>query len=145
MFFLFYKSVFFRNLQLEKMKNIQLLGLLLVIVGSFLPLVHIPIIGNWNYWQIDSRLTMIIWVFWALALVGVANKNQKLIKGAAISLIVLFIFTIVAIKFKSVDYFNFLIFSSLKELAAGIVKLQWGWLLEFGGALMMLFSKRKSN
>lgn len=127
------------------MKNIQLLGLLLVIVGSFLPLVHIPIIGNWNYWQIDSRLTMIIWVFWALALVGVANKNQKLIKGAAISLIVLFIFTIVAIKFKSVDYFNFLIFSSLKELAAGIVKLQWGWLLEFGGALMMLFSKRKSN
>lgn len=127
------------------MKNIQLLGLLLVIVGSFLPLVHIPIIGNWNYWQIDSRLTMIIWVFWALALVGVANKNQKLIKGAAISLIILFIFTIVAIKFKSVDYFNFLIFSSLKELAAGIVKLQWGWLLEFGGALMMLFSKRKSN
>lgn len=145
MFFLFYKSVFFRNLQLEKMKNIQLLGLLLVIVGSFLPLVHIPIIGNWNYWQIDSRLTMISWVFWALALVGVATKNQKLIKGAAISLLVLFIFTIVAIKFKSVDYFNFLIFSSLKELATGIVKLQWGWLLEFGGAIMMLFSKRKSN
>ncbi len=140
-----FSSVFFFVICSLKMRNIQLLGVLLVIVGSFLPLVHIPIIGNWNYWQLDSRITMLSWVLWALALAGIAINNQKLIKGCGILLILLFIFTLIAIKFKSLDYFNFLVFDSFKELAAGIVKLKWGWFFEFGGALLMLFSKKSTN
>lgn len=140
-----FSSVFFFVICSLKMRNIQLLGVLLVIVGSFLPLVHIPIIGNWNYWQLDSRITMLSWVLWALALAGIAINNQKLIKGSGILLILLFIFTLIAIKFKSLDYFNFLVFDSFKELAAGIVKLKWGWFFEFGGALLMLFSKKSTN
>jgi hypothetical protein len=50
------------------MKNIQLLGLILVVAGSFLPLVHVPIIGNWNYWKLDHSLAIICWIFSAGAL-----------------------------------------------------------------------------
>ena len=127
------------------MRNIQLLGLLLVVVGSFLPLVHIPIIGNWNYWKLDHNLAIICWVFSAIALFGIINNKKGIIRIFTILLLVLFIFTLIAIKFKSLDYFNFLIFDSFKELAAGIVKLKWGWFFEFGGAILMLFSKKSTN
>ena len=40
------------------MKNLQLIGLFLVVAGSFLPLVRIPIIGNWNYWKVDNTLAV---------------------------------------------------------------------------------------
>jgi amino acid permease len=42
------KSCFFSYFgTLVNMKNIQLLGLLLVVIGSFLPLVHV------HYWELE--------------------------------------------------------------------------------------------
>lgn len=125
------------------MKNIQIIGLILVVVGSFLPLVHVPIIGNWNYWQLDNRMTMVCWLFLATALAGIATNKQALVRVSAIGLIVLFVLTIIAVKYQSLNYFNFLIVKELRELAAGMVKLKYGWFLEFAGALLLLFTKNK--
>lgn len=123
------------------MKNIQIIGLILVIAGSFLPLVHIPIIGNWNYFDVDHNLAIFCWVFSAFALLGIFGNKKKLVQFSAVLLILLFIFTIVAIKFKSMDYFSFLPFKNWQEVAAGSVKLSWGWLFEFLGAVIMLLAK----
>ena len=125
------------------MKNIQLLGLILVVAGSFLPLVHIPIIGNWNYWKLDQNLAIICWVLSLIALFGIIKEQQKITKISAVLLILLFIFTLIAIKFKSLDYFSFLPFKSWQETVSGIVKLKWGWFLEFAGAALILFSNKK--
>lgn len=125
------------------MKNIQIIGLILVVVGSFLPLVHIPIIGNWDYWHVDNRMAMIVWVLSALALMGIAKDKQTLVKSAAVGLILIFVLTLVAIKYQSLSYFNFLLVDSLKELAAGMVKLKYGWFVEFIGAFILLFTKTK--
>lgn len=125
------------------MKNIQIIGLILVVVGSFLPLVHIPIIGNWDYWHVDNRMAIIVWIFSILALIGIAKNKQALVKSAAVALILIFVLTLVAIKYQSISYFNFLLVDSLKELAAGIVKLKYGWFVEFIGAFILLFSKTK--
>jgi hypothetical protein len=57
-------------------------------------------------------------------------------------LIILFAFTILAVKFKSLDYFSFLPFKSWQESFAGIVKLSWGWFIEFSGAILLLFIKK---
>ncbi|WP_375182285.1 hypothetical protein [Chryseobacterium sp.] len=76
------------------MKNIQLLGLILVVAGSFLPLVHVPIIGNWNYWKLDHSLAIICWILSAGALFGIANNNTKVSKIFGILLVVLFVFTL---------------------------------------------------
>ncbi|WP_419870719.1 hypothetical protein [Chryseobacterium sp. CT-SW4] len=123
------------------MKNIQLLGLLLVVVGSFLPLVHIPVIGNWNYWKVDNYLAIICWILSVMALFGIVNSSTKTVRFFGILLLVLFGFTLVAIKLQSVEYFNFVPFKSWRETVAGIVKLKWGWAVEFAGAILMILAR----
>ena len=124
-------------------RNIQLIGLILVVAGSFLPLVHIPVIGNWNYWQIDPPLAIICWVFSGFGLLGVLFNKDLLVNVSAILLIALFVFTFLAVKFQSLEFFSFLPFKSWQETFAGVVKLSWGWLIEFSGALLMLLARKK--
>lgn len=130
---------------LRNMKNIQLIGLLLVIVGSFLPLVHVPIIGNWNYWKLDHYLAITCWILSACALFGIINNQSKMVRIFGILLIILFIFTLVAVKLQSLDYFSFLPFKSWRETFAGIVKLKWGWVIEFLGAFLLLIRKTQQK
>lgn len=126
---------------LRIMKNIQLLGLLLVVVGSFLPLVHVPIVGNWNYWKLDHFLAIACWILSACALFGIVNNSAKIVRSFAVLLILLFILSLIAIKVQSLDYFSFLPFKSWRETFAGVVKLKWGWAIEFLGAFLMIFAK----
>lgn len=127
------------------MKNIQLIGVLLVVAGSFLPLVNIPIIGSWNFWKVEPALALICWVFSAFALIGILANRQILVKFSAVILLLLFGFTIFAIKQQSMDFFSFLPFAKIQELAAGTVKLGWAWLLEFSGAALMLFASKSKK
>lgn len=126
------------------MKVSQLISLFLIVAGSFLPLVHIPIIGNWNYYKVDFNLAYMVWGFSAVAFLGIIFNKIKVVQFAVIILLILFSFTIVAIKFKSLDYFSFLPFKSWQQSFAGIVKLSWGWILEFAGAILLLFIKKKN-
>ncbi len=123
------------------MKNIQLIGLLLVIAGSFLPLVHVPVIGNWNYWKLDHSLAIVCWVLSAGVLFGIINNSTKTTKISAILLIFLFAFTLFAVKMQSMDYFSFIPFKSWQEKLAGIVKLRWGWIMEFAGVFIIILTK----
>jgi hypothetical protein len=122
------------------MKNIQLLGVILVVAGSFLPLVHIPVIGNWNYWKLDHSLAVICWVLSAAALFGIVNNHAKIARISAILLVILFLFTLFAVKFQASQYFSFMPFKSWQDKLAGIVKLRWGWVAEFSGALIIIFT-----
>ncbi|MFC6267946.1 hypothetical protein [Frigoriflavimonas asaccharolytica] len=127
------------------MKIAQFISLFLIVAGTFLPLVHIPIVGNWNYFKIEPNLAYMVWGFSALAFLGIILDKSKLTRISAIVLILLFIFTIVAVKFKSLDYFSFLPFKSWQESFAGIVKLSYGWILEFSGAILLLFIKKNKS
>jgi hypothetical protein len=128
------------------MKNIQIIGLFWVVIGSFLPLVHVPVIGNWNYWQVDHFLAITCWIFSAGALFGILNNKGKITKIFAVLLILLFLFTLFAIKVQAFQYFSFMPFKSWQEKLAGIVKLRWGWIVEFLGAFMIFFSNsNKTN
>lgn len=122
------------------MKNIQLLGLILVVAGSFLPLVHVPVIGNWNYWKLDHFLAIACWALSAGALFGIVNNSTKLTRIFAILLVLLFLFTLFAVKFQASQYFSFMPFKSWQDKLAGIVKLKWGWIVEFLGAFIIIFA-----
>lgn len=124
------------------MRNAPLVGCLLIFAGSFLPLVHIPVVGNWNYWKLDHNMAIMVWSVAALTLVSIIFNKVKLQRILAIVLLVLFIITLFAIKAKSLNFFSFIPFKGLQNTAAGIVKLSWGWLLEFSGAALMLFAKK---
>jgi len=127
------------------MKNIQLLGLLLVVAGSFLPLVHVPIIGNWNYWKLDHYLAIACWILSACAAFGLVNGKAKVVRIFGVLLIILFAFTLVAVKMQSSEYFSFLPFKSWRETFAGVVKLKWGWAVEFLGAILMILPGNKNK
>lgn len=141
------KCVFFCTLAFsesyKKMKNIQLIGLILVVVGSFLPLVHVPIIGNWNFWKLDQRLAIMCYLLASMALGGIATNNTRFVKIIGTLFIVLFSFTILATKYQAFSYFSFLPFKSWTETLASTVKLKWGWAVEFLGAIIMLFATKK--
>ncbi|GEN74702.1 hypothetical protein [Chryseobacterium hagamense] len=122
------------------MKNIQILGILLVVAGSFLPLVHVPVIGNWNYWKLDHSLAVIGWVLSAVALFGIVNNSVKITKISAVLLVLLFLFTLFAVRFQASQYFSFMPFKSWQDKLAGIVKLRWGWIVEFLGAFIIMFT-----
>ncbi len=126
------------------MKNLQLIGLFLVVAGSFLPLVHIPIVGNWNFWKVDHTLSIAVWGFSLLTLVFILIDKTKRVKIMAFLMILLFVFTIVAVKLQSLDYFSFLPFKSWQSTFAGIVKLSWGWFIEFLGVALILISSIKN-
>lgn len=126
------------------MKNIQLIGLLLVVAGSFFPLVHVPVIGNWNYWKLDHSLAIMCWVLSAAALFGIVNNSVKVTRISAILLVLLFLFTLFAVKFQAFQYFSFMPFKSWQDKLAGIVKLRWGWILEFLGAFIIIFAKNNN-
>ena len=127
------------------MKNLQLIGLFLVVAGSFLPLVHIPVVGNWNYWKVDNTLAIVLWGFSLLALIFNLIDKNKFVKTMAFLMILLFVFTIIAVKLKSLDYFSFLPFKSWQSTFAGIVKLSWGWFIEFLGAVMILIASKRNK
>lgn len=141
------KCVFFCTLAFsesyKKMKNIQLVGLILVVVGSFLPLVHVPIIGNWNFWKLDQRLAIMCYLLAAMALGGIATNNTRFVKIIGVLFIILFSFTILATKYQAFSYFSFLPFKSWTETLASTVKLKWGWAVEFLGAIIMLIATKK--
>ncbi len=127
------------------MKNIQLLALIVVVVGSFLPLVHVPIIGNWDYWKLDQSLAIICWILSAIALLGIVNNKSKIVRASGIALVLFFIFTLAAVKMQSLQYFSFLPFKSWQETFAGVVKLKWGWIVEFLGAFVLIFVKNNNK
>lgn len=127
------------------MRNIQFVGLLMVIVGSFLPLVHIPIIGNWDLWHLDNRLAMFCYLIFALILAAFATKKKNWVKILGILLLFLFIFTIISVRYQALDFFSFLPFKSWKNGAVDLVKLKWGWILEFAGVLLIIIPKHKNN
>lgn len=129
------------------MKNIQLLGLILVVAGSFLPLVHVPIIGNWNYWKLDHFLAIACWILAAGSLFGIVNNSVKMAKIFGVLLVILFVFTLFAVKLQASEYFSFMPFKSWQNKLAGIVKLRWGWIVEFLGACIIILtpSTRKNN
>lgn len=126
---------------LRSMKNIQLLGVVLVVAGSFLPLVHVPVIGDWNYWKLDHFLAILCWIFSAAALFGIVNSKVKIMRISAVLLVILFLFTLFAVKFQASQYFSFMPVRSWQDKLAGIVKIRWGWIVEFLGAFVIIFTK----
>ena len=125
------------------MKNLQLIGVILVVVGSFLPLVHVPIIGNWNFWKLDQRLAMMCYLLAAVALGGIAANQRKFVKIIGGILLILFAFTVFATKYQAFSYFSFLPFKSWTESLSATITLKWGWAVEFLGAFIMLFALKK--
>lgn len=120
------------------MKAQGVVGAIVMAAGGLCPLVHVPIMGNWNYFGIDPYLGSIFYVFVVLGLLGALANKSGLMRFTGWAVVVFVILTLLAVWFKTHGAFGFLHFKKLINLASGMVKFKWGWFVILAGALLML-------
>jgi hypothetical protein len=120
------------------MKNQGIVGAVVMGVGGLCPLVHLPIIGNWNYFDIDPTMGTIFYVLVVLGLFASIMGKVGLIRFCGWATLVLVLVTLAGVYFKSHDYFSFVHFKNLVKLAAGVVKYKWGWFVILAGSVLLI-------
>ncbi|WP_374165153.1 hypothetical protein [Arcticibacter sp. MXS-1] len=123
-----------------------LVGALLLAAGGLSPMVHLPIIGNWNYWDLHPGLATVVYVLAALGIFAAISGKGGLLKFVGWTEFFLILLTLAAVYFKVNDSFSFIPLKSLARAAAGLVHYRWiGWAMLLLGALIMIFSAKKQK
>lgn len=123
-----------------------LFGAVLVMAGGMSPMLRIPIIGNWNYWDIDTVLATIVFVFAGAGLLASIIKKPGLLRFSGWAVLVVVVFTLIAVYFKVNDYFTFIPFKKLAAAATRIVHYKWlGWIMIITGSLIMIFGGKRET
>jgi hypothetical protein len=128
------------------LKNyVGIIGALLVIAGGMMPMLHIPIIGNWNYWDLDTVLASIVYSLAILSLIAAASNKRGLLRFCGWTLLLVLAFTFGAVKVS--NYFNFIPLKKLAAVAGRMIHYRWiGWaLIAFGALLIILFSGKNKK
>lgn len=120
------------------MRNQGIVGSLMMAAGGFCPLLHVPVLGNWNYFDVDPRLATVFYVLVVLGLAGAFMQKTGLVKFAGWAAVVLVLITLAGIYFKVHDSFSFVHFKKAINLAASLVKYKWGWLVILAGSLLLI-------
>jgi hypothetical protein len=125
------------------MKVQGIIGTVILAAGGMCPLIHVFLAGNWNYFGIDLFLAIIFYVIVALALLASWLGRPGFIRIMGWAAILMMIFTLTAVWFKTHNYFSFLHFKNLVSLASGMVSYKWGWLVILAGATTLITVKKQ--
>lgn len=125
------------------MKNQGIIGAVLLAIGGFCPLLRLPVIGNWNYFDLDPVLATVFYVLVVLALIASFLGRAGLIRFSGWAVLALVLLTLVGVYLKSHDYFSFIQVKKLVHFAAGIVKYKWGWFVILAGAVVLITVRGK--
>jgi hypothetical protein len=118
-------------------------GSLMVIAGALSPMLRIPVIGNWNYWDLEPVLAGTVLTLAGLGLIGAAFNKPSVLRFCGWGALVIVLFTLVAVYFKVNDFFSFIPLKKLATAAAGLVRYRLtGWLLLFAGSILMVLAGR---
>ncbi len=123
-----------------------LFGSLLVAAGGMSPMLHLPIIGNWNYWDLDITLATTVYVLAAAGLLATVSGKFGLLRISGWMILIVLIFTLGAVYFKVNDYFSFVPMKKLAAALTRVVHYRWlGWGMIFAGSIMMILAGRKKK
>lgn len=130
-----------------KSKNYAgLVGGILVMGGGLSPMVHLPIVGNWNYWDLHTGLASVVYVLAVIGIIAALTGQNGLLKFCGWAELLLVILTLVAVHFKVNDSFSFIPFKKLARAAAGIVHYRWtGWVLLLAGSVIMIVAGKRNK
>lgn len=108
-------------------------------------MLHIPILGNWNYYDIDVALASIVMTLAALGVLASVINKPGLLRFTGWASLVVILFTLAAVYFKVNDSFSFIPLKKLAAAATRLVHYRWtGWiLLVFGAVLSIIGARRK--
>lgn len=123
-----------------------LFGSLLVVAGAMSPMVRVPIVGNWNYWDLHTGMASVVYVLAGLGVLASVSGRDGLLKFAGWAEVILILLTLLAVYLKVNDSFSFIPFKKLAKAAAGLVKYQWiGWTLLAAGSVIMIIASRRGT
>jgi len=124
------------------MRTQGIVGAALMAIGGMCPLVRVPILGNWNYFDLDQTLAITFYVLVVVGLIGAFTAKAGLVKFAGWAGIVLVAITLAGVYFKAHDSFGFLHFKKAVNFAAGLVKYKWGWWVILAGTFIMITARK---
>ena len=124
------------------MRTQGIVGAVLMAVGGMCPLVRVPIMGNWNYFDLDHTLAISFYVLVAIGLTGAFSGKAGLVRFAGWAGIVLVFITLAGVYFKAHDSFGFLHFKKAVNFAAGLVKYKWGWFVIAAGEFLLITARK---
>ncbi len=117
------------------------IGLILAIIAATVaPILKVPIKGNWNLYQTDSRL---FFITFALIAITAFCLFLRQLRGFKIFSTILFIWSIImaaAVCFKSHNYFGKKFWDGM---IAKTINYQWGWVVLLVAVLLLITSVYK--
>lgn len=122
---------------LDNRKTMALIGAALLLIGAFLPIVSLPMIGSMDYFQ-NGRGDGIFAV--GLAVIGGVLALTGLVRHVlwpGLAALALILFTFVNMQSKIGQIRGQLGGNPLAEAMVGSVQLQWGFAVLFIGAALM--------
>jgi hypothetical protein len=102
----------------------------------------VPIKGNWNLYQTDSRLFFISFAIVALTAFCMLIRQLRGFKLFSILLFVWRLLMAVAVFFKSNNYFESKFFD---KILAKTIHYQWGWIVLLVAVLLLVTSVKKEQ
>lgn len=121
-------------------KSLALSGLILCILAGMLPMLKVPIKGNWNLYQTDAALFfityMIIGITALLFFVRQLTGYRLMTRVAA----VWYLISISAVFFKINNYFGW---GFADRLLSKSIHMRWGWIVYLVGIALLLLSVKK--
>jgi hypothetical protein len=131
---------------MKSLNYLGLLGSLLIIAGGLSPMLHIPIMGNWNYYDIDVALASIVMTLAVLGVIASVINKPGLLRFTGWASLFMILFTLAAVYFKVNDYFSFIPLKKLAAAASRLVHYRWtGWILLFLGAILSIIGARRKK
>lgn len=121
-------------------KSLALSGLILCLLAGMLPMLKVPIKGNWNLYQTDTALFfityMIIGITALLFFVRQLTGYRLMTRVAA----VWYLISIFAVFFKINNYFGW---GFADRLLSKSIHMRWGWIVYLVGIALLLLSVKK--
>ncbi|MET4081670.1 magnesium-transporting ATPase (P-type) [Pedobacter sp. UYP30] len=120
------------------------LGILLCFIAGFCPVLKVPIKGNWNLYQSDSRLFFITYFLLAITAFFLFLNKRGAFRFLGIALLVWYILSLFAVWFTAGNYTSH---KFVDRLLFKTIHFQWGWIVVLVGVALIIFSvgKRKTK
>jgi len=120
------------------------LALVSIVIGVlstiFFPFLKVFLVGNWNLYKVDANLFFVTNGILALLLLFVLFKRDTLYRYVSIVFFVWCLFAIVAVYFKTNNFFGM-------KLADGLIsksiKMEWGWIVLLLCSIVSVISSQK--
>lgn len=120
------------------------LGILLCFIAGFCPVLKVPIKGNWNLYQSDSRLFFITYFLLAITAFVLFLNKRGAFKSLGIALAIWYVLSLFAVWFTASNYTSH---KFVDRLLFKTIHFQWGWIVVLVGVALIVFSvgKKKTN